>query len=245
MITLLDFAEIYQNKVSTAIIRALAKNVLTLKHGINHLEGLVDLLTDLSAGQDDLAAHENEQHDLGLDHAVNETREQLGFVRTKVMMAGSQTLETNGEFDVARSDNVLDLEVGELGVKPKFLDDTGVLSGSKLRVVLRLGTSDNHLARSEDQSGGLGLADTHDNSGETLRVILSVTGMQSNRLQVKTAVKIDGSDDVPLGVLNLIANLNVTQKGTYCKVGVMPLAPWVAAGVAAGVARVTPFPLVA
>lgn len=36
-----------------------------------------------------------------------------------------------------------------------------------------------------------------------------------------------------------------TQEDTYCKVGVMPLGPWLAAGVAAGVAGVTPFPFAA
>lgn len=32
---------------------------------------------------------------------------------------------------------------------------------------------------------------------------------------------------------------------TYCKVGVIPLGPWFATGVAAGVAGVTPFPFAA
>ena len=37
----------------------------------------------------------------------------------------------------------------------------------------------------------------------------------------------------------------ITQEDTYCRVGVMPLGPWLAAGVAAGVAGVTPFPFAA
>ena len=47
---------------------------------IDHLEGCVDLLTDLGTGKYNLAAHENQEHNLRLHHAVDETREQLRFV---------------------------------------------------------------------------------------------------------------------------------------------------------------------
>lgn len=141
-----------------------------LQDRVDELEGVIDLITDLGAGKDDLAADEDQEHDLGLDHTVDQAREQLGFVGTEVVMARSQTFETDGELDIARTDNVLDLEVGELGVEAELLDDTGVLARGKLGVILRLGTCDNHLAGGEDQSGGLGLADTHDDSGKTLGV---------------------------------------------------------------------------
>ena len=39
-------------------------------------------------------------------------------------MTVGKTLETDGEFDVTRSDDVLDLELGELGVKAQLLNDT-------------------------------------------------------------------------------------------------------------------------
>lgn len=51
-----------------------------LKHRVDHLEGLVDLLTHFRAGKDDFSADEDQKHNLGLDHAVDETREQLGLV---------------------------------------------------------------------------------------------------------------------------------------------------------------------
>ena len=84
------------------------------------------------------------------------------------MVLRRQTLQTDGELDVARPDDVLDLEVGELRVEPELLDDAGVFAGRELRIVLRLGTSHDHLARGEDEGRGLGLADTHDDSSETL-----------------------------------------------------------------------------
>ena len=144
----------------------------TLQHRVDHLERLVDLLADLSASEDDLAAHEDEKDDLGLDHAVDETREKLRLVRAEVVMLGRKTLQTDGELDVARADNVLDLEVGELGIEAELLDDAGVLARGKLRVILRLGTSDDHLAGRKDERSRLGLADTHDDGSETLRIVL-------------------------------------------------------------------------
>jgi len=103
-----------------------------------------------------------------LNHSVDETREQLRLIGAEIVVARRKTLEPNGELDVARADNVLDLEVRELRVEAELLDDTRVLAASKLRVILRLGTSDYHLARGEDQSGCLGLTNSHDDSSETL-----------------------------------------------------------------------------
>lgn len=149
----------------------LLKNLVrhTRKHRIDQLESLIDLFTDLCSGQDDLTTNEDQEHNLGLHHTIDQTREELRLVRREIVMATSQTLKTDRELDVARADNVLDLEVGELGVETELLDDTGVFARGKLRVILRLGTGDNHLARCEDKGGSLGFTDTHDNGGETLR----------------------------------------------------------------------------
>jgi hypothetical protein len=189
---------------------------LTLQHRVDHLKSLVDLLANFGTSQDNLAADEDEEHNLWLDHAVNETREQLRLVGTEVVMLGRKTFEADGELDVARSDNVLDLEIGELGVEAELLDDAGVLARGKLRVILRLGASDNHLAAREDKCGGLRLTNTHDDSRETLRVVLScgqtwpanarskelvtylsISSMKGDGLEIQTAIEIDRSHDVP------------------------------------------------
>ena len=167
-----------------------------LKHRVDHFKSLVDFLSDLGTSEDNLTADEDQQHDFRLNHAVDETREQLRFVRTEVMMARCQTLKTDGELDVARSDDVLDLEIRKLGIKAKLLNDTGILARGKLGVIFRLGTGDDHLAGSEDEGSRLGLTDTHDDGGETLGVVLCVSGMQSNRLEVQTAIKVDRGHDV-------------------------------------------------
>jgi hypothetical protein len=161
---------------------------------------LVDLFTNLRAGQDDLARHEDKQDNLRLHHAVNETREEFRLVGRESVVARCKTLQANGELDVAGTDDILDLEIlvivsmssrlkpgatyGELCVEPQLLDDPRIFPGSKAAVILRLGTGDDHLSTCEDQSRCLGLTNTHDDGCETLGVVLSVARVQSDSLEV-------------------------------------------------------------
>ena len=52
----------------------------TRKHRIDHLESLIDLFSHFGAGQDNLAAYEDEEYDFRLDHAIDEAREQLRLI---------------------------------------------------------------------------------------------------------------------------------------------------------------------
>lgn len=79
--------------------------------GVDELKGLVDFLTDLGTSEDNLARDENQENDPRLHHAVDETREQFRLVGRESVVARGQTLEADGEADIARADNVLDLEV--------------------------------------------------------------------------------------------------------------------------------------
>ena len=92
----------------------------------------------------------------------------LGLVAAELSVAVRETLETNGELHIATADDVLDLELRELGVEAKLLDDPRVLARRKPRVILALRTGDDHLARGEDERGRLGVADAHDDRGKTL-----------------------------------------------------------------------------
>jgi hypothetical protein len=167
-----------------------------LKHRVDHLESLVDFLAHLGASEDDLAADKDEEHNLGLEHAVDQAREEFRLVRAEVVMARGKTFQADWELDVARTDNVLDLEVGELGVEAKFLDDACILARGKFGVIFRLGASHHHLARSKDEGCGLGVANAHDDGGETLWVVLCVARVQSDRLEIQAAIKIDRGNDV-------------------------------------------------
>lgn len=117
-----------------------------LKHGVDHLKGLINLFTDFRTSEDNLATNEDEEHNLRLDHTIDETREQLRLIRAEIVMARCKTFQTNGKLDVAGANDVLDLEVRELRIETKLLDDTSILAGCKLGIILRLGSSDDHLA---------------------------------------------------------------------------------------------------
>ncbi len=79
-----------------------------------------------------------------------------------------KTLKTDGEFDIARSDDVLDLELSELSIEAELLDNTSVFARGEAGIVLGFGTSNDHLARRENKRGRFGLANTHNDGSKTL-----------------------------------------------------------------------------
>ena len=81
------------------------------EHRVDQLKRLVDLLTDLGTSEDYLARDEDEQDDLRLHHTIDETGEEFRLVGAEHVMAASKTLQSDGELDVARANNVLNLEV--------------------------------------------------------------------------------------------------------------------------------------
>ena len=111
-------------------------------------------------------------------------------------MGTRKAFETDRELHVARADDVLNLEVGELCVEAELLDDTRVLARRQLAVGLALRTRHDHLAGGEDERRGLGVADTHDDGGETLGVVLGVTGVQCDRLEVEATGKVHSGHQV-------------------------------------------------
>ena len=110
-------------------------------------------------------------------------------------MAVCKTLQTNGELDVARADDVLNLELGKLRVESELLDDTRVLARCETGVVLGLCTSDDHLARGEDQGCRLGLTNAHDDGSETLgrsAIIVTNIDIVSNDLAAQQHYRLVG-----------------------------------------------------
>lgn len=84
------------------------------------------------------------------------------------MMAGGKPFKTDRELDITRTNDILNLKVGELRVEPELLDDTSVFARCKFRIIFRLSTSDDHFAGGEDQRCSFRLANTHNHSSETL-----------------------------------------------------------------------------
>ena len=68
--------------------------------------------------------------------------------------------------------------------------------------------------------------------------------MQSDRLEVQAAIKVDRGDDVSLRKpIKPQGKREAEQGDTHCKVGTIPLTPCPSPGVAAGVVGVTPLPM--
>ena len=76
-------------------------SAVTLKSGKDGLEGTVDFLSYFGTREDDFAADEDQEDDLGLDHSVDETREQFRLIGAEHVMLGSKTLKSDWELDVA------------------------------------------------------------------------------------------------------------------------------------------------
>jgi hypothetical protein len=72
--------------------RAVCEPPLTRQDGIDLIERRIDLLPDLRPGDDDLARDEDQEHDLGLDHTVDETGEQLRSCQARPGGLASQNL---------------------------------------------------------------------------------------------------------------------------------------------------------
>lgn len=66
-----------------------------------------------------------------------ETREELRLVRTEVVMPRRKAFKTDWELDIARADDILDLEIRELSVKAEFLNDSCVFARRQARVLGR------------------------------------------------------------------------------------------------------------
>ena len=63
------------------------------------------------------------------------TGKELRLVRAKVVVTRRKAFETNWELDIARADNVLDLEIRELSVEAKLLNDTCVFTRRQARIL--------------------------------------------------------------------------------------------------------------
>lgn len=114
------------------------------EYWINSLESSINFFTNFGSRQDDLAGDEDQKDNLGIDHAINQTRKQFRFIlsmsvqysmrrrrrsyRREHAMTVCQPFKTNGEFDVATSHDILNLEIHEFRIEAEFLDDSSILS---------------------------------------------------------------------------------------------------------------------
>ena len=86
-----------------------------------------------------------------------------------------KSLQPDGKLYIARSNNVLNLEISKLCLKPKFLNDASILSRCEFGHFLRLCASDDHFARSKDERSRLWLSNSHNDRSESLVMSFKVT----------------------------------------------------------------------
>jgi hypothetical protein len=90
---------------------------------------------------------------------------------------------------------------------------------------------------------GLVMATSTVSYGKYLGIVLCISRVQRDRLQIEATIKIDRGDNVPLERrIKPYVHTKSQWGDTHCKVGTIPLAVCVAPGVAAGVVGVTPVP---
>lgn len=115
-------------------------------------------------------------------------------------------LEADQEVARGGPDKVLHLELAEGGHEAALLYGARVPAGGEVGEGFRLGPRDDHLARGEDEGGGAGITDPHDEGVELLAVIFNIAGVLGDDRQVEPTSQVDCCHDVldlgggPLGL---------------------------------------------
>lgn len=104
------------------------------------------------------------------ENATSRRLTNLGLIAGEFAVPEVKTFKSDGELDIARPDNVLNLELSKLSIEAELLDNTGVFARGEAGVVLRFGAGNDHLARRKDKRGRLGVANAHDDGSKALMV---------------------------------------------------------------------------
>ena len=111
-----------------------------------YLKGTVNLLANFSASEYNLSRHEDQKDDLRCYHPVDQTRKQFWFIlllvrldtemyRREHAVAISEAFQTNWEFNVTASNDILDFEVHEFRIEAEFLDNTRIFTRCETRII--------------------------------------------------------------------------------------------------------------
>lgn len=183
------------------LARLLLPDLEMFEYGIDLSPRLVELIPCLSSCDNYLAFRKDQEHDLVgqsflLIHLIHKPGEGLRLIRRIIAMRFMQPLQPNQHLAVAAPHDVLDLPFLELGLEPLLLHDASEFPGCQLGVVFRLGAGDDDATRREDQGRGSGIADADDYGGEALFVVLGVARLAGENVEVDSAAKVEGGNDV-------------------------------------------------
>jgi hypothetical protein len=168
-----------------------------LKHHVDSLKSQLDVISSFGSGENDLPGGKDQKDDFGFNHAINQPRKEFGLIGAELLMAVAQVLERYRELDIARTDNVLYLEILQLDVVASHLfDHFRILFGRVPRLILAFGSGDDHFARGEDEGSGLGVTDANDHGRETFGVVFSIPAVQGDVSEVQGCPQIGCGHDV-------------------------------------------------
>jgi len=161
-----------------------------MDYGVKVIESAIDIINSSGAGQNDSTARKDQCHTFGVNHSVDQGREQLGLIGAEHLMFGvEEPFQSDGEFDIHGGQQVDNLEISELNVEIQVLEDLGELSHSQFSVIHGLGTHANHFSRSVDQSGSLRVSQPHNDGRESLGIVLGITSLQGDQLEIDGAIQ--------------------------------------------------------
>ena len=111
-----------------------------------------------------------------------------------------ERLQLDLESDVMRANDILNSKVGHVhaGVV-NFLQLLSVIPRCRVTVLLRLGSSADHLARAEDQCCRLRLSNTHDGCRKSFRFVLHVSSLKTNLVKIQLCSQFCGGDNILQG----------------------------------------------
>ncbi len=118
-------------------------------------------------------------------------------------------LEVDRELSICRRHHVLDLELRVLDGESHFLDDPGIFATGQLALLFGPCAGDDHFATAEDEARGFGVPQSHDDSCESIRVVLCRLALPGDFLKVEFTTQIDSSDHILYLGLAALRNLHV------------------------------------
>ena len=162
------------------------------------VDGTGDVLGDFGTGADHLTGSEEQDDDLGVIQPVDETGELLGLVLDLLESEGDRdSVEVDLLLEVGRGHDVLDLDLGLDGdLDVSLLQVLRDLADGDFDILAAFGSGTDDLSAPEDQSGGLGLLEPVDETGELLGVVLSTLESFFDPVQVEFLTKVSRGNHV-------------------------------------------------
>ena len=105
-------------------------------------------------------------------------------------------LEMDGEFYICWCYYVLDFEFAIFDGKVHLLYYFCVFSAGSLALLLGPGSGYDHFSAAEDETGGFGISEAHDDGSEAVGIVLGSFAFPGDLFEIEFAAQIDSSNYV-------------------------------------------------